>query len=199
MVPRGKSGALISAAESMRSLLGPPPLIDGEDPKAYKGLYDHVVQAITPDGPLEEIWVRDIVDLLWETLRLRRLKMDLMASAAHEGLDKLLQPLIDNWLDRKVLVQGWAARDRESVREVNALLKQAGFDERAIRAQTLAAKLDTFERIDRLIMQTEARRNAALREIDRHRDALAQQLREVSKQIEDAEFMALPPRKEAAE
>ncbi len=37
-------------------------------------------------------------------------------------------------------------------------------------------------------MQTEARRDMILREIDRHRDALARRLREASAAIEDAEF-----------
>ena len=37
-------------------------------------------------------------------------------------------------------------------------------------------------------MQTEARRDMILREIDRHRDALARRLREASAMIEDAQF-----------
>ncbi len=35
-------------------------------------------------------------------------------------------------------------------------------------AQTLDLKLDTIERIERMTMQAEARRNMTLREIDRH-------------------------------
>jgi hypothetical protein len=49
-------------------------------------------------------------------------------------------------------------------------------------------KLDTFERIDRLIMQSEARRTMFLRELDRHRDVVARRLREASAAIADAEF-----------
>jgi hypothetical protein len=36
----------------------------------------------------------------------------------------------------------------------------------------LSSKIDTFERFDCLLASTEARRNNALREIDRHRSAL---------------------------
>ena len=36
-----------------------------------------------------------MLDLLWETMQLRRLKAKLMRAAAHEGLDKLLRPLTE--------------------------------------------------------------------------------------------------------
>jgi hypothetical protein len=44
-----------------------------------------------------------------------------------------------------------------------------------VMAQTLALKIDEIERIDRMTMTTEARRNAALREIERHRPSQAHQ------------------------
>ena len=53
---------------------GPAPLIEGEDGAAYDELLARVSTAINPADILEDIWVRDLVDLLWEILRLRRLK-----------------------------------------------------------------------------------------------------------------------------
>ena len=192
---QGPSGS----RRDLQSLLGPAPLLEGEDAAAYDELQRRVHSAVAPADVLEEIWVRDVVDLLWETMRLRRLKAKLMQSAAHEGLEQLLRPLTGHWSNND-LVNDWARRDRGAVKEVNALLKQAGLDQEAIAAQTLAAKLDAFERIDRMIMQTESRRNAVLREVDRHRDVLAQRLREASAAIEDAEFTELaPPQQDAAE
>lgn len=80
------------------------------------------------------------------------------------------------------------------------MLELGGLDEEAINAQTLVINLETFEMIDHSIMQTEARRNAVLREVDRHREALARRLREASATIEDAEFTELPPtQRDAAE
>ena len=54
-------------------------------------------------------------------------------------------------------------------------------------AQTLAAEIDDIERIDRMITSAEARRNAALREIERHRTSVAERLRRATA-FEDAEF-----------
>jgi len=170
----------------LKSLLGPPPLLDGED-AAYDALYEHIKTAVAPRDVLEEIWARDLVDNLWETLRLRRLKVKFMRASAHEGLAQLLRPLVSDSLDYG-LADRWAGRERAAINKVDGLLKQAGLDQEAIAAQTLALKLDTIERIERMIMQAEGRRNRMLREIDRHRDVLAQRLREAATEIEDAEF-----------
>ena len=66
----------------LQSLLGPAALLEGEDPSAYDELWRRMKTAVAPADTIEEMWVRDIVDLLWETLRYRRLKAKLMQSAA---------------------------------------------------------------------------------------------------------------------
>jgi hypothetical protein len=52
----------------------------------------------------------------------------------------------------------------------------------------LELKLDVFERIDRMLASAEARRNNALREIDRHREAAGAAARRALDQVEDVEF-----------
>ena len=59
---------------------------------AYDELLARVSGAVKPSDVLEEIWVRDVIDLVWEALRLRRLKADLIAANAHEGLEQILVP-----------------------------------------------------------------------------------------------------------
>jgi hypothetical protein len=58
-------------------------------------------------------------------------------------------------------------------------------------AMTLDENLEAVERIEQLTALAEARRIAALREIERHRDVLAQRLRQAVRQIEDAEYKEL--------
>jgi hypothetical protein len=55
-------------------------------------------------------------------------------------------------------------------------------------AQTLSQKLDDVERIERMLAQAEGRRHVVLREVDRHRAAVASRLRLASEEIQDAEF-----------
>jgi hypothetical protein len=95
-------------------------------------------------------------------------------------------------------VERWAKREPSDVSYVETLLQQAGLDQEAIAAETLVLKLVIIERIERMITEKENRRNTMLREIDRHGDGVAQRLRDVATQIEDAEFRGIP-RADAAE
>jgi hypothetical protein len=65
------------------AMFGPPPLIIGEDADAYEELLARVSADVEPKDILEEIWVRDIVDLAWGLLRLRRLKAGLFNANAY--------------------------------------------------------------------------------------------------------------------
>ena len=62
--------------------LGPPPLFEGEDTAAYDERLARISGAVKPTDIFEEIWVGDIVDLVWEAVRLRRLKASLMTATA---------------------------------------------------------------------------------------------------------------------
>ena len=57
-----------------------------------------------------------------------------------------------------------------------------------VMAEAFAETIDSFERIDRMLASAEARRNNALREIDRHREALGAVMRRAIDEVEDAEF-----------
>jgi hypothetical protein len=159
-------------------------------------LLARVANALRPADALEEVWVRDIVDLIWEVFRLRRLKAGLIAAAAHEGVAELLSPLMRD-CNVKALAEGWAARDAKSVDKVNEALAGAGFTLDHVAARTFALRLFDFERIERMLTVAEQRRAAALRELDRHRDDYAQRLRRSLQAIEDDEFDELDDDEEA--
>ena len=55
-------------------------------------------------------------------------------------------------------------------------------------ATTLQHNLHRFERLDRMLASAEARRNNALREIDRHRSAFGAAVRQAIDEAEDVEF-----------
>ena len=50
------------------------------------------------------------------------------------------------------------------------------------------SEIERIERVDRLAMTAEVRRNAALRELERHRLSFAQRLRSAVSEAEEAEF-----------
>jgi hypothetical protein len=166
--------------------LGPSPLIAGENAAAYDDLVARVRGALQPRDILEDIWVRDVVDLAWEVLRLRRLKAQLMRVAARDGMSDVLGDLpID---DPCEVADRWHAGDAEAAAEVNQALAAAGLTIDAVMAQTLTERIGDIERIERMMTAAEARRDTILRELDRRRAGLAMSLRRAIREAEAAEF-----------
>jgi hypothetical protein len=165
---------------------GPAPLIEGEDAGAYDELLVRISTAVRPADIFEEIWVRDIVDLVWEAFRLRRLKACLMTTGARIALAQGLSPLVGG-AQADGLARSWAARAPGALAAVEEHLAAAGIGLEGVVAQGLCIELDFIERVERMIMAAEARRNAALREIDRHRATLGRQLRQAVLEAEAQE------------
>ena len=173
--------------------VAPPRLWDGDDPARYDLLQSRVSGSLGPKDFLEEIWARDVVDLVWEIFRLRRIKADLMREAAHKGVLEILKPrlsLLNGGSSRDTAAK-WACGDHKAAAVVNHVLASADLTMDAVHANTFSALIDRFEIIDRMTMMAEGRRDTVLREIDRHRTSFAQRLRHAIVNAEDAEFEAI--------
>jgi hypothetical protein len=215
-----KSPAPATARTRRVAPFGPPPLIQGEDGGAYDKLLARVSAAVRPVDILEEIWVHDIVDLEWEVLRLRRLKVALMTASASKALRTVLDRLLDEetddtddetgdiddetcgpdeetedteW-DTSRLAKEWVRRNPDAIKEVDRILASTDLTMDAVRAEMLSENIEHVERIDRMIAMVESRRNAALREVDRHRATLGQELRSTVREIEDGKFKVIEAR-----
>jgi hypothetical protein len=74
-------------------------------------------------------------------------------------------------------------------REFDEMLKKAGLTIDDVMAAAFAQQgIESFERFDPMLASAEARRNNALREIDRHRSTLGAAVRQAIDKVEDAEF-----------
>lgn len=164
-----------------------PPCLCGESEETQQGYFFSIFAEIKPRGFLEEEWTLDILDFTWTCRRLRHLKVALLNAAAYRGLEKILAPLIGP-NDAMTLAKNWHHRDKAAVTKVDELLASANLSMDAVMAETLALRLLEVERIDRMIADALAGRAATFREIERHRTALARQLRQAIGKIEDAEF-----------
>jgi hypothetical protein len=206
-------------SDQLFEVLGPPSLFADESEDDYCDLLNRVRSAVSPVDVIEELFVRDVVDLVWEGCRLRRLKAHLAAAIRSEAIYEWILIIKedecsdefggdeDNCLSEeahaeaveraKVAFASWTNDDPEILALVGDRLRSEGEDEKLIVARALQKNFEAFERIDRLILQAEARRHAALREIDRHREATARRLRGVLRDIEDAKFDEVLPGKSA--
>jgi hypothetical protein len=162
-------------------------LLINEDEAAYTRMFESITDDIEPEDIIEEFWVRDVVDLLWEALRLRRFKAALLASSLADGLERVLAPALGHSKALE-LSKRWYVGEDGAREQVDGWLNQLGLTTDAILAHTLSKKLDDVERIDRMLANAEARRHVVLREIDRRRAAVATRLRAAAEAIEDGEY-----------
>jgi hypothetical protein len=180
---------------SIAKYLGPPPLIDGEDPDAYRHILDQMTARVIPQDAFEEVWLRDIVDLTWEAVRWRRYAAALVTGMMRQGALEALHPLLGPEGAMR-LSNVLRSGKPETLNGTKERLGAVGLSIDAVAANTLAMRMANLGRLDffnRLAAQAEARRNAALSEIAGHRKVLANLLRKASDDIIQAEFEEVAP------
>jgi hypothetical protein len=157
-----------------RDWAGEPGLMLGEDAQGYDELLAQVRRALTSRDVMEEMWIRDVVDLAWDVFRLRRMKANLLRVRARDAIREVISPLVrDSWK----LADKWHARDEAAVRTVEAMLRSAGMSMDTVMAATLGQQIDHVAQIEAMIAHAEVRRGVALREVERYRANLAANLR----------------------
>ena len=191
---------------------GPLPLLQSENAADYDDLLARVSGHLKPSDVLEDIWVREIVDLIWENLRWRRDLARCLDAALPKVLEEIIQPLvldqaptttrgtsfmslIDAAREAQTgyhdLVRRWTQSDPDAIKRVDELLASVNLSIDHVQSQVTVRELANIERFNRLIGSTAWRRDALLREIERHRDraSFAQKLRSEIEKIQDAELV----------
>jgi len=179
--------------------LPPPSLANGDDAAAYAQLAGRIRAAVAPANIIEEIWARDVADLTWDVVRLRRLKAGLFTIGASDGMTQILCGLEKHAITGQLRARDWAARKPAALVEVNTQLSAAGLDMGDVATSTFAARIDQFDRIERMLAAAEVRRAAALHAIDnrrvaeRARAAAEAAERAAAPPAEEGEFTLVPP------
>ena len=73
--------------------IAPAPLLPGEDEAEYALLTARIRAAARPDDFIEQLLVRDVIDLSWEIFRLRRLKSGVLRIASNDGVSSILKQI----------------------------------------------------------------------------------------------------------
>ena len=160
-------------------------------------------EEIRPRGIIEQIFVRDIAEIHWEILRLRRCKVAIIDTELRPALANLLDrlsrqpgdPQQGNWLrsisiEAENLAKRWFT-DEKAKKQVSALLYQFHLDESAIEAEAIRKSAADLEKIDRMLASLESRRNRALGHIAEYREVFGRRLRESSDRIIDGKATAI--------
>ncbi|AWN41750.1 HNH endonuclease [Methylobacterium durans] len=163
------------------------PLLVGESAEQYDALMRSVLHEVKPREPIEAIWTKDIIDLTWETLRYRGYKQRILDQARLQTVEELIAPMIreeeqvdpdpDHPLSPRKMATGWMRGSEHERTWVDQQLRERGIMPENVAAQAFANTLSVIERIERQITSASARRDTALREIERRRSAFGRQLR----------------------
>src|SRR5271166_3789375 len=104
--------------------MAPAPLLPGEKEEEFLQLAARIVGAAKPKDAIEEILIRDAIDLTWEIFRLRRIKAGVIKGSTSAGVRKLFDSLghgegeIYGYTTN--LGQAWASGDKSARKEVEA-------------------------------------------------------------------------------
>ena len=167
------------------------PLLEGESGDDLNSFRIAAMAAIQPRDAIEAVWLQDFISYTWESMRLRRLKVDFVTKAQTAALHRILNNLSSDELPvstQKVLIRNWAKQDPAAIDEVNRLLTSLGQSMDSVVATAFKDQLDYIDQVERLIGHYDQRRDNAIKELDKRRDTLARRAYVFSQTFSDANF-----------
>jgi hypothetical protein len=177
--------------ENFDILNSTPPLLYGESAEQFERLRAELEQEIKPKGIIEKIYLNDVSALVWEILRLRRLKTNIIRNARLAALEIILvriDPVLALGIgvsltsEAKKLAAAWFENsdDKQFVQE---LLRKAQLDESAIDAEAFRRVFSDVQQLDNMLNSMEKRFSKTLRRIAEYRKSLALQIQSKADQI----------------
>jgi hypothetical protein len=138
-----------------------------------------MVDEIQPESNLEWLWLLDLVELSWEILRYRRLKQRVLEACRSNAIESILLRLDGAGVPEEASsevrlhvrrnVADWRA-DPRAAAEIEARLREQGFDDVAINAEVYCHAQMAFGMFDGLMQSAQTRRIILLREINFRRE-----------------------------
>jgi hypothetical protein len=170
------------------ALLPVPPLLITESQEEFSRIREDLYQEINPVGIIEQMYVDEIADLVWQILRLKRCKAGVTNLAFHEASARILGQLMDAGPD---VARDWIS-DPEIAKQVETGLATYKLDGSVIIAEAIKKSSYELERIETLLASLETRRDRALLRIAQYRGELGAVLRKASGRLIESEVVQLP-------
>jgi hypothetical protein len=155
------------------------PLLPGESVRDFETIHQMMVDDVQPETNVEWLWTLDLVELSWEILRYRRLKMRILDAHRTAAIEAILQRVDGAGMppEARPMVQLQAKRaaaewrdDPEAAADIEARLLRSGIDSIDINAEVFVQARELFEMFDQLVHLAQNRRVALLREISTRRE-----------------------------
>jgi hypothetical protein len=187
----------ISPPKELEALFDDLPLVGSERREEYDALFSAIASAEIPSDAIDWMLLKDLVDLVWEIRRERRIKMEVIKLNQTEVICDLMKSTFDtadklgSAMNRiffaRPKAQLWAS-DPASRKSIEFKLKEKGHDPDSVVAQAYLRGARDIDVIDKRIALYELRRNAILKEIGLRSERKAQKLAKVSSDVIEGEF-----------
>jgi hypothetical protein len=173
-------------------------LLITESKAEFEQLSSMMLQEIEPRGGIEMVYVAEIIDTTWQTIRYQRSRTAMLNVAYRNALRNLLDhelEVVDSET-ADALAQQWFTT-KEAREEVGELLRRFNLDESAIEAEAIKSLGAELERLDRMLTSLQSRRNRAIRELREYRESVAERARDVSRRVIEED--KVPPLEDSEE
>jgi hypothetical protein len=162
-----------------------------ESKDGFAKLLEELNQEIEPTNFIERMYVNDVANLLWDIMRLRRIKAGIINNAFQPALREILYqiqfdptslaaPVLRAASDG--LAYNWLFSQKSKDR-VSSLLQKAGLDEFAVEAEAFRTMIDDIEKVDRALAIAEARRDKSLRMIVECKESFSARIRQSAERV----------------
>jgi hypothetical protein len=150
-----------------------PPLLRDEEEDDWYDLFNAMTEEIAPTTNLEWFAVGDIVDILWDTARLRLWKHAILVIGRHRALETALLQTQNSTLHShhpsriamsKLEAEHWRTNP-EKHDVLQARLDEAGYDVNGLNAGAMMEVLVPLAAIDRFLCSARGQLNATLKEL----------------------------------
>jgi hypothetical protein len=151
-----------------------PHLLPGESYRDFAIIQKMMIDEVRPESCMEWLWTFDLVELSWEILRYRRLKMRILALDRSAAIEAIVLRVDGEGLpiEAMSMVRQHARRaaadwrtDSQAAVDIEAHLERSGFNQIDINAQVIAKAHELFCMFDNLMQSSQNRRIQLLREI----------------------------------
>ena len=182
---RSKAAPITVEFNSVFDLLHDAPLMAGEHVGDYEALRMSVIREINPSTLIEQIAARELLSLMWEERRLRRLreafinrdleydvksKLNGLVEKDDASLEEAERLDITSYSYATKLTRHYLAKDAQAVSEVTRLFSEAHISIDEIVSQIFVRHIRTMQDFEHLITSTVQHRNRLISDLERRKD-----------------------------
>ncbi len=164
------------------------PLLITESDEEFHRIRQALYKETKPVGIIEEMYIEEFADLVWQILRLKRCKAGVTNLAFHPASARILNDLMRTGPD---VARDWISKP-ELAKKIETGLAAHKLDSSVIIAKAIKDSSYELELIENWIASLETRRDKALVRIAQYRSELGAILRKATHQLVESKVVELP-------